>query len=151
MLAQLAISLGGGHATVHLDVSWRRGPQPGRWVGPIALFLTAPIVLLLGVQAIGLATGDSGFRDFVNASGGTWTHLLIGATISVAVALVLVVVSRLRIGLERQDATRGLTVTLGLTVLEAVAVLVAAGFFVLLAAHLVADGLACARGVLHAC
>lgn len=151
MLAQLTISLGGGHATINLDVSRGDGPRAGRRVGALALLLAAPMILLLGAQALGVVTGRYSLDRLLNAPGGPWVYLLTAGTAAVILSLLVVLVCRLRLAVNGGDGARALTVTLGLTILEGVAVLLAGGFVALFAVHLVADGLACARGVAQAC
>jgi hypothetical protein len=60
-------------------------------------------------------------------------------------------VARLRIVVGRREESRQVTVTLRLTALEGLALAIGAGLLALFLVHLVADGLACARGAAGAC
>jgi hypothetical protein len=151
MRTNLQVSLGGGHARVHLDVDMRARPTASRSLGLVTLLLVVPVVLVVGSQSLGLLTGWYSLDRLMNAPGPPWIYLLTSVTFGVFLAVVIVLVARLRIGADRRDGLWRLTVTLGLTMLEAVVLGIAAVLFALFVAHLLADGLACARGVREAC
>jgi hypothetical protein len=151
MLARLEMSVGRGHATLHLDVSRGDGPVTRRRFGLLAVALAMPIVLVIAAQSIGLLTGWYSLDRLMSAPGPPWVYVLTAATCSVLLALGIIVVARLRIVAERGEGSRRLAVTLCLTGLEALALGIAAGVLALFVVHLVADGVACARGVREAC
>ena len=151
MVTELEISLGGGHATVNLDLSWRQSATAGRRVGLLALLLATPMALLLGAQVVGAVTGRYNLDQLLGAPRGPWVYLLAGGTMAVVLALIVVLVTQLRVAVGSQEGVRRFAVTLRLTALEALSVVLAGGFVALFVVHLVADGLACARGVVQAC
>ena len=151
MMAELEISLGGGRAALRLNLDWRSGTVAGRRLGVVALLLVSPIVVLLGAQAFGVITGWYSLDRLLNAPGGPWVYLLTAGTAAVVLALIVVLGARLRIAAERAGAARCLRLTLRLTAVETLAIMLAAALMGLFVVHLVADGLACARGVSSAC
>ena len=151
MITTLQLSVGGGRATLNLDVSKGSAPASRRRLGLLLLLLVMPVVLVIGGQAIGSLTGWYSLDRVMNAPSAPWVYLLTAATFGVLLAVCVVLVTRLRLVIGRQDRSRQLTVTLSLTALEALSLLIAAGLLTLFAVHLLADGLACARGVRSAC
>ena len=151
MVTTLRISLGGGHASLNLDISRGSGPAARGRLGLLAVLLVAPLVLLIACQSLGSITGWYSVDQLMNAPRGPWVYLLTAATFGVLLAVVMLLVTRLRLVMERRDGVRQLTVTLRLTKLEAFCLGIGALLVALFVAHLVADGLACARGTQSAC
>ncbi len=145
------MSAGGGHATLHLDVSRGRGAVSARRFGLVAVTLAVPILLVIAAQGIGLLTGWYSLDRLMSAPGPPWVWVLTASTCSAVLALGIIVVARLRIVADREEGSRRLVVTLRLTGLEALALGIAASVLALFVIHLVADGAACARGVRSAC
>lgn len=149
MLARLQVSAGRGRATLNLDVSGEGRPSARRRLGRLTLALVLPIVVVLGVQ--GWLTGWHGVDRLMNGRGAPWVWVLTAATIGLLMVLAIVLVARLRIVAERSDGVRAVTVTLLLTTVEALSLGIALGFLTIFVVHLLADGIACARGVSRAC
>lgn len=151
MLTRLELSFGGGHAGARLDVSRERPPSAGRRLGVVTLLLVMPILLVIGSQALGAITGWYSLDRAMNSPGAPWVTVLAAATLSALLALVVLLAARLRLAGSHCDGSWRLAVTLRLTPLETAALAIAAGLIALFVVHLVADGLACARGVKSAC
>jgi hypothetical protein len=151
MLTTLEFSLGSGHAAARLDVSQERPPSAGRRLGVVTLLLVMPILLLIGCQAVGSITGWYSLDHAMNSPGAPWVTVLAASALSALVALGILLAARLRLTASHIDGSWRLAVTLRLTSVETLALGIAAGLIALFAVHLLADGLACARGVKSAC
>jgi hypothetical protein len=141
MLTTLEFSLGSGHAAARFDVSQERPPSAGRRLGVVTLLLVMPILLLIGCQAVGSITGWYSLDHAMNSPGAPWVTVLAASALSALVALGILLAARLRLTASHIDGSWRLAVTLRL----------ASGLIALFAVHLLADGLACARGVKSAC
>jgi hypothetical protein len=151
MLTTLELSLGSGHAAARLDVSRERPPSAGRHLGVVTLLLVIPILLLIGCQAVGSITGWYSLDHAMNAPGAPWVTVLAAATLSALGGLGILLAARLRLAASHIDGSWRLAVTLRLTSVETLALAIAAGLIALFVVHLLADGVACARGVHSAC
>lgn len=151
MLTTLALSVGNGRVGAHLDVSRAAVRRAGLRLGVLAIALVLPIVLILGVQATGAITGLYRLDALMHAPGAPWVDVLSAASLSALLALAIVVVARLRISFGHRDGTWRASVTLDLSVLEALALGAGVVLVALFAVHLLADGFACANGVTRAC
>jgi hypothetical protein len=151
MLTTLELSFGSGHAAAHFDVSRERPLSAGRRLGVVTLLLVMPILLLIGCQAVGSITGWYSLDHAMNSPGAPWVTVLAAATLSALVALGILLAARLRLAASHADGSWRLAVTLRLTTVETVALVITAGLIALFVVHLLADGVACARGVQSAC
>jgi hypothetical protein len=151
MLTTLELSFGSGHAGARLDMSRERPPSAGRRLGVVTLLLVMPILLVIGSQAVGAITGWYSLDRAMNSPGAPWVTVLAAATLSALLALAVLLAARLRLAASHADGSWRLAVTLRLTTVETLALAIAAGLIALFVVHLLADGLACARGVKSAC
>jgi hypothetical protein len=151
MLTTLELSFGSGHARARLDMSRERPPSAGRRLGVVTLLLVMPILLVIGSQAVGAITGWYSLDRAMTSPGVPWVTALAAATLSALLALVVLLAARLRLAGSHTDGSWRLAVTLRLTTVETLALGIAAGLIALFVVHLLADGLACARGVTSAC
>jgi hypothetical protein len=148
MLTTLDLSVGGGHASAHLDIS-RSAPFRSRRLSLVALILVAPIALLLARAALA-SIGVHGFDliQFPTLVRQWGTAALIGCPV---VALALLAVAGLRISVDHTDGRWHARVTLQLARLGMVAAVLGLLVLVVFVGHLVADGYACLNGVRRAC
>ncbi len=150
MVTTFRISVGSGGVAVSLEMIKCRVPPRGRRLGWLAVLLITPLALVIACQALGLITGWYSLDHALNAPGPPWVYLLTAATAGV-VAAGVVLLSRVRMTSAREGGRRELVVCLRLTTLEAAGFAVLTVLLGLFVAHLMADGLACARGIRSAC
>jgi hypothetical protein len=151
MLATLEISVGSGHASLNFAVRRGGGSSKARRLGLLTMLPVVPIVVVLGGQAIGLVTGLYSLDRLLNAPNAPWVYVLSVSTLGVLLALAIVLAARLKLAVSRSPWSWQLALTLRLTAIEAGVVGISGALLVLFTGHLLADALACARGVQTAC
>jgi hypothetical protein len=151
MLTTLEISVGTGQASLNVAVRRGGGSSTGRRLGLVTVVLVLPIVVVLGGQAIGLLTGWYSLDRLMNAPGAPWVYVLSVSTLGVLLALATVLAVRLKLAFARSPGSWRLALTLRLTAIEALVLGIGGALLVLFVGHLLADALACARGVHTAC
>jgi len=154
MIAGFQIALGRGHAgaSVSFDRSPAAGTGASRWPAVAAALLTIPFAVALALNILAQYTHAFRYESipawlFGAGPPGFGRVLSLGPPL----ALVILAAARLRIRILRRDQRWVMSMVARLERWEVavglVALLVAGLFF----GHLIADGLACARGVSRAC
>ncbi len=144
------VSVGGGRASAHLDLSRSPAGSAPRALGIVALLLVLPVMALLTGAALASATGSQAFD--VSRGGVLPERLGIGMVIALPLlALALLAVSRVRLAMGRDAGRWRGRIDVRLAPVELVAALL--GLFLLLffVGHLLADGYACVNGLRRAC
>jgi hypothetical protein len=149
MLTTLDLSVGGGHASAHLDISRADQATSSRRLSVVALALVMPVALLLGSAALA-GIGVPGF-DLSQSPRFVRQWGIVALLASPVVALALLALAGLRMSVEHTDGRWHGRVSLQLAAWGMVAAVL--GFLVLavFVSHLAADGFACANGVRSAC
>jgi hypothetical protein len=150
MLTTFDLTVGSGHASVHLDVSRSTPQSTHRHVGLMALALVAPVCVLLASAAIASATGKADLDILTRIE--VIPPVAVGvALVCPLLAMVLLAAARVRVIVERRDGAWHGRVSLHLARGELAAALVGLSLITLFVAHLFADGYACLNGIRRAC
>ena len=147
MVADVQIAVGRGHAGASLSLDRSpRGARSNLLLAAVCGLLTLPFTVGLALSAAGAREGLLGLLTG-GAHPGPARLLQLGPP----VALIILAAARLRVGAERGSGRWVGHITARLDRWELVIAVLALLVVGLFGAHLVADGLACANGVTHAC
>ena len=150
MLTTFDLTIGGRHATAHLDIRNSSPATSHRRLGVVALTLVAPAFGLLVSAAVMSVSGHAGFE----LSNRVAAVLPLAGVIVLALlvlAMVLLAVARLRVNIERDDEAWHGQIRLELARGELVAAVLGLSLIALFVGHLLADGYACLNGIRRAC
>jgi heme/copper-type cytochrome/quinol oxidase subunit 2 len=150
VLTTFDFTIGGRHATAHLDIRSSLPATSHRRLGAVALTLVAPAVALLVTAAVMTLSGQAGFELSKRMA----AVLPVAGVIVLALlvlAMVLLAVARLRVNLERHDGAWHGHIRLELTRGELVAAVLGLSLIAIFVGHLLADGYACLNGMRRAC
>jgi hypothetical protein len=146
MLTTLEASVARGRASVHLDVSRSAAAHSSRRLGLAALAMVVPVAVLLRYAALASATG---LHDLDLGPVRPWVPAAI--VLCSLGGCVLLAVTRVRFSVGRADGGWHGRVSMQLAPWELVAAVLGLLVLGIFAAHLLADGYACANGVKTAC
>ncbi len=144
------LTIGGRHATAHLDIRSSSPATSHRHLGAVALTLVAPAVALLVSAAVMSVSGQAGFElgsrvpAVLSVAGIIVLALLV-------LAMVLLAVARLRVNIERHDGALHGHIRVELARGELVAAVLGLSLLAVFVGHLLADGYACLNGIRRAC
>jgi heme/copper-type cytochrome/quinol oxidase subunit 2 len=150
VLTTFDLTIGGRHATAHLDIRNSSPATSHRRLGAVALTLVAPAVALLVSTAVMSVSGQAGFE----LSNRVAVILPVAGVIVLALlvlAMVLLAAARLRVNVERHDGAWRGHIRLELARGELVAAVLGLSLIAVFVGHLLADGYACLNGVRRAC
>jgi predicted Co/Zn/Cd cation transporter (cation efflux family) len=150
MLTTLEVSVGGGHASMRIDIGRSTAPGQRHFLGLVAVALVLPLAVLFASAMLHAITGSSrlGVIEAAGPAAPVVGAVALGATL---VALAVLVIARVRLRVERGEARWHGQLSVDVNAWEmagGLAGLVLVGLF---AAHLIIDGVACAGGVVRAC
>jgi heme/copper-type cytochrome/quinol oxidase subunit 2 len=150
VLTTFDLTIGGRHATAHLDIRNSSPAISHRRLGSVALTLIAPAVALLVSTAVMSVSGQAGFELGNRVA----VILPVAGVIVLALlvlAMVLLAAARLRVNVERHDGAWRGHIRLELARGELVAAVLGLSLIAVFVGHLLADGYACLNGVRRAC
>jgi len=144
------LSVGGGHASAHLDLSRSPSQASRRALGIVALALVLPVLALLMSAALADATGNPSLS--ISRSDLLPEPLGLGLVVALPVAaLALLAAARVRIAVGRAETGWSARVDVELAPVELTAALIGLLLLTFFVGHLIADGYACANGIRRAC
>jgi heme/copper-type cytochrome/quinol oxidase subunit 2 len=144
------LTIGGRHATAHLDIRNSSPATSHRRLGAVALTLVAPAVALLVSAAVMSVSGQAGV-ELSNRVAAVLPVAGVSVLVLLVLAMVLLATARLRVKVERHDGAWHGHIRLELARGELVAAVLGLSLIAVFVAHLLADGYACLNGVRRAC